>query len=377
MIAVFANGFGETVIANKLSNKILESGKDVVIFSLVGNVNVNDKVIVGFKPRNLGSAGRTFHSITNFLSDLKSGSLFEVIRFIKAIRKHENIKTAVIIGDPFLLFVVKAFIRGNPTIVFNSIYKSEMVERHFWFEKSFIKRYVDYFIPRDRYTSEVFSKLGVNTLYFGNPMVDSVDIVGIEYRKDPNLKTLLLLPGSTDTAYRIMPKLLYIVESVFSKFGFFNVLCSLSSRIIPDNMKNYIIHHGWELVRLNGVNLFKKDLIEVIVGVDTFGDMLSQSDVVLSCAGTATEQSAGFGKPTIMFIDKDTGLSKKWFRRQGILLGENLRIFESFNISDISDEIVLLFKDAKERERRGRIGMSMIEGKGSIDKMAEFISRIS
>ncbi|MCS7298457.1 MAG: hypothetical protein RMJ37_00670 [Spirochaetia bacterium] len=377
MIAVFANGFGETVIANKLSNRISEYGKDVILFSLVGNVNVNDKVIIGFKPRNLGSSGRTFHSITNFLSDLKSGSLFEVLRFIKAIRKYENIKTAVIIGDPFLLFIAKTFIRGNPTIIFNSIYKSEMIERHFWFEKSFIKRYVNHFIPRDRYTSEVFSKLGINTVYFGNPMVDSVDILGIEYRKDPKLKTLLLLPGSTDTAYRIMPKLLYVVESVFRKFGFFNVLCSLSSRIIPDNMKKYVIHHGWELLKGDGINILKKDLIEVIVGVNTFGDMLSQSDVVLSCAGTATEQSAGFGKPTIMFIDKDTGLSKKWFRRQAILLGENLRIFKSFNISDISDEIVLLFNDAAERERRGRIGMKMIEGKGSINKMAEFISTLS
>lgn len=377
MVAIFANGFGETVIANKLSNRISEYGKDVILFSLVGNVNVNDKVIVGFKPRNLGSGGRTFHSIANFLLDLKSGSLFEVLRFIKAIRSYENIKTAVIIGDPFLLFIVKAFIRGNPTIVFNSIYKSEIIGRHFWFEKSFIKRYVSYFIPRDRYTSEVFSRLGINTVYFGNPMLDSVDILGIEYRKDPKLKTLLLLPGSTNTAYKIMPKLLYVVESVFRKFGFFNVLCPLSSGIILDNMKNYVIHHGWELIKRDGINMLKKDLIEVIVGVNTFGDMLSQSDVVLSCAGTATEQAAGFGKPTIMFIDKDTGLSKKWYRRQAILLGDNLKIFKSFSISDISDEIVLLFNDSAERERRGKIGMKMIEGKGSIDKMAEFISRLS
>ncbi|MCX8028668.1 MAG: hypothetical protein N2712_01575 [Brevinematales bacterium] len=377
MIGIFANGFGETVIANKLANTIFEKyNKKVAIFSLVGDVSVKQGVEIGFTSKNLGSGGKPFDSMSNLINDLKHGVLPELFKFINVIRRQKEIKLALVIGDPFLLSIVKISLRGKPIIVFNSIYKTELAEPHFWFERYFIKKTVDYFIPRDRVTNEYFSKMGVKTIYFGNPMVDAVDVRGIEYRKDVNLKTLLLLPGSRESVYKIIPKLLYIVESVFDKFGFFNVLCPLSRNIKISRLSDVISKHGWEIYSYESRFVLKKNVLEIVASYDAFGDMLMQSDVVLSCSGTATEQSAGYGKPNVMFYDKDIGLSKKWFERQKKMLGDNLKLFERYNISEISQEIIYLFNNYQERKKRGEIGMKMIEGKGSITRISEFVSNL-
>ncbi|MEN2998072.1 MAG: hypothetical protein ABDH28_03430 [Brevinematia bacterium] len=376
MISILSNGFGETVIANKIANKLvqLDTSLKVVIFPLIGNLRVDNRVIVGFNPRNLGSGGRTLHSVESFLKDVTSGALFEVVRFVRSFRSYRGIKLALVVGDPFLLILAKAFLRDAPRIVFNSVYKSELVEKHMWFEKMLIKKCAEYFIPRDRYTYECFRKLGIRTVYFGNPMVDSVDFFGVDYRLDPNLKTLLLLPGSRETTYRMLVKLLYVVESVFEKFGFFNVLCSLSSGISVEKLVSTISQHGWRVEEKTSCSMIAtKGIIKVVLAYNSFGDMLVNSDVVLSCAGTATEQSAGYGKPTIMFVDRDAGWSNRWYRRQKILLGDNLKLFDKFGVTEISDEIILLFNNSDERKRRGDIGKKMVEGVGSVEKIAGFL----
>ena len=375
MVGIFANGFGETVIASKVADVLSKSGCRVVIFPLIGNVS-SGNLEIGFVPKNLGSGGLTFFSLSNFLKDLKEGAFLNLFRFTKTIRNYKNIKVAFVVGDPFLLFLVRTFVKGKPIVVFNSIYKSETVEKHFWFEKLFIKKFVDYFIPRDKVTAERFEKLGVKTLYFGNPMVDAVEFYGKEFRKDKNLKTLLLLPGSRDSAYKVMVKFLHIVESVFEKFGFFNILCPLSSSISVDVLKVELLKHNWDLQLSGDRIIIKKDVIDVICAYNSFGDMMIVSDVVLSFSGTATEQSAAFGKPSIMFFDKDIGWSRKWFERQKMLLGENLKLFDRFNISEISDEIVYLFTNSKERQKRGEIGKKMVEGIGSIHRISEFITSL-
>ncbi|MFN4245652.1 MAG: hypothetical protein ACK4F9_05845 [Brevinematia bacterium] len=372
MIAIFANGFGENAIAGKVAGVLSNNGCKVLVFPLVGKLTING-VEVPFVPKRTGSGGLTLSSLSNFIKDLREGVFLDLFRFIKTIRSYSNIKVAFVVGDPFLLFLVKSFVRGKPKIVFNSIYKSEIVEKHLWFEKYFIKKFVDYFVPRDRITAEYFIRFGVNTVYFGNPMVDAIDFNNRDFRKDKNLKTLLLLPGSRESAYKVMVKFLCIVESVFRKYGFLNFLCPLSSSISVDILGSVVRNYGWDLETSDEIIVIKKDIIEVICAYNSFGDMMVVSDVVLSFSGTATEQAAGFGKPNIMFFDKEVGWSRKWFDRQKILLGDNLKLFDRFNISEISNEIIYLLTNNKERERRGNIGKKLIEGIGSIERISKFL----
>lgn len=377
MIGIFSNGFGETAVATKIANNLAQKNQRVVLFPLLGNVTPCPNVEVPFQPRNVGSGGMTFSSVSNFIRDLKHKAFKELLRYIITVRNYDSLRVVIVIGDPFLLFLVKSVVRGRPIVVFSSLYKSEAVEKHFWFEKAFIRKFVHYFVPRDRYTAECFKKLGVETVYFGNLMLDAVEFRGIDFRENPGIKTLLLLPGSRDSAYKVMPKFLSVVESIFEKFGFFNVLCPLSGGISMEKMEESVLKHGWEVVRCNTTFELKKGLVKVVCAYGAFGDMVRVSDVVLSYSGTATEQAAGFGKPTVMFFDKEVGWSRKWFERQKVLLGGNLKFFESFAVSEISDEIIMLFNDSKERKRRGEIGKKMVEGIGSVEKFSNFILSLS
>ncbi|MGB9621618.1 MAG: hypothetical protein ACP5PT_02915 [Brevinematia bacterium] len=375
MILIFSNGFGETEIAKSILNKLVGL-VDVKLYPLIGDVSQISSKFLGFVPRNYGSGGLTTRSLPNFLLDLLSGSVGELFRYIHSIKTSPRSEKVFIVGDPFLLMLVKSKLRFKVKTIFMSIYKSEISERHYWFEKYFIKKNVDYFLPRDRYTGEVFKKYGVQSVYLGNPMVDSVEVKGVDFRRDPRLKTLLLLPGSRDFAYKIIVKMLYVVESLFEKYGFFNVLWPIANMLDLNKIKDVLIKHRWFIFEESNKFVLKKNLIEVVAGKGMFGDMLNVSDVVLSTSGTATEQAAAFGKPTIMFFDPSIGISRSWFNRQKLLLGNNLKLFDRFNISDISDEIAFLFLNEDERTRRGKIGMSMIEGRGSIDRISKFLLSI-
>jgi len=245
MIGIVSNGFGETYVALGVARKISRRGFTPLLFPLIGNIRgVEGEVELCFIPNDTRFGGFAFWSIGNFLKTILSpldskNEIANFLSFLKQLRKNrDRIDKVLVIGDPFLLFVVRKSLLKDTKIIFLSLFKSELTEKHFWFEKKFIRKNVNVLITRDDYTAEVFSKIGVNAVFFGNPMVSSVEIKGIDLRENKDLKTLLLLPGSREYyAYNILVRMLYIIETVFDKYGFINVLCALSDTIDKKKIK--------------------------------------------------------------------------------------------------------------------------------------------
>jgi uncharacterized protein (TIGR03492 family) len=385
MIAIASNGFGETYVALGIARELAKKGGKPLLFPLIGNIKgVSDEVELCFVPNETRFGGFAFWSFSNFIRTILSpfdskNEISNFLNFVKQLRKNKDrIDKVLVVGDPFLLFVVKKSLSKGTKVAFLSLFKSELTERHFWFEKEFIKKNVDVLITRDEYTAEVFKKLGVNSVFFGNPMVSSIDIKGIDLRENKELKTLLLLPGSREYyAYGVLVKMLYVVEAIVEKYGFINVLCALSDTISKERVKENVIKHDWEIID-KGDNLFllSKGLIRVLCGYGIFGDMLNVCDVVLSIGGTATEQASGLGKPSVMFYDSSTGININWFKRQEKMLGESVKIFYKFSINEISNEIIHLFTNESERRRRGEIGKKLMYDNNSTQKIAELLISI-
>jgi uncharacterized protein (TIGR03492 family) len=385
MIAIASNGFGETYVALGIARELAKKGSKTLLFPLIGNIKgVSDEVELCFVPNETRFGGFAFWSFSNFIRTILSpfdskNEISNFLNFVKQLRKNKDrIDKVLVVGDPFLLFVVKKSLSKGTKVAFLSLFKSEITERHFWFEKKFIKRNVDVLITRDEYTAEVFKKLGVNAVFFGNPMVSSIDIKGIDLRENKELKTLLLLPGSREYyAYGVLVKMLYVVEAIVEKYGFINVLCALSDTISKERVKENVIKHDWEIIdKDDNIFLLSKGLIRVLCGYGIFGDMLNVCDVVLSVGGTATEQASGLGKPSVMFYDSSTGININWFKRQEKMLGESVKIFYKFSINEISNEIIHLFTNESERRRRGEIGKKLMYDNNSTQKIAELLISI-
>jgi uncharacterized protein (TIGR03492 family) len=385
MIGIVSNGFGETYVALGVARKISRRGVKPLLFPLIGNIRgVEGEVELCFIPNDTRFGGFAFWSIGNFLKTILSpldskNEIANFLSFLKQLRKNrDRIDKVLVIGDPFLLFVVRKSLLKDTKIIFLSLFKSELTEKHFWFEKKFIRRNVNVLITRDDYTAEVFSKIGVNAVFFGNPMVSSVEIKGIDLRENKDLKTLLLLPGSREYyAYNILVRMLYIAETVFDKYGFINVLCALSDTIDKKKLNEWVSKHGWELKdRDDKFFIISKGLLKVLCGYGVFGDMLNVSDVVLSIGGTATEQASGLGKPSVMFYDPSTGININWFKRQEKMLGDSVKIFYEFSVSEISNEIVHLLTNESERRRRGEIGKKLMYDANATEKIADLLVSI-
>ncbi len=385
MIAIASNGFGETYVALGIARELVKRGFKPLLFPLIGNVKgVSEGIELCFVPGETKFGGFAFWSLSNFVRTILSpfdskNEISNFLNFVKQLKKNgSRIEKILVVGDPFLLFVVRKSLSKGTKVAFLSLFKSEMTEKHFWFEKEFIKRNVDVLITRDEYTAEVFRKLGVNTIFFGNPMVSSIEIKGIDLRENKELKTLLLLPGSREYySYGVLVKMLYVVEAIVEKYGFINVLCALSDTIDKERLKESVIKHGWEVIdRDDKLFWLSKGLIRVLCGYGLFGDKLNVSDVVLSVGGTATEQASGLGKPSVMFYDSSTGISVNWFRRQEKMLGESVKIFYKFSVDEISNEIIHLFMDESERRRRGEIGRKLMYDNNSAQKIAELLISI-
>jgi len=104
--------------------------------------------------------------------------------------------------------------------------------------------------------------------------------------------------------------------------------------------------------------------------------MLNVSDVILSIGGTATEQASGLGKPSVMFYDPSTGINISWFKRQEKMLGDSVKIFYEFSVSEISNEIVHLLTNESERRRRGEIGRKLMYDANATEKIADLLVSI-
>ena len=90
------------------------------------------------------------------------------------------------------------------------------------------------------------------------------------------------------------------------------------------------------------------------------GDLVENSDVVLSQAGTATIQSIGLGRPVISFIRPGDRMRRH--DDESRLFGES-RLLVRNEAGEIASALTALLQDDADRARRGAIGRVVHRGR--------------
>ena len=375
-ILFLSNGYGEDTIASYIiENLRKKTDCNISAFPLVGTGKSYQSFNITLRGpcKDLPSGG-DLHSPGRFIQDVKSGLLnllWKQCLFLRKIRK--NIHLTVAAGDIYP--VIMASLAGLNRLVFIGTAKSNWYYPYSYPEKFLIKRFCKITFTRDLPTCEDLKKIGINSIYAGNPMMNCFKISGENFGIEPDKTVIAILPGSREVAYRDFPVILSSVERIShmssAKMSF---LAALSPSIEEEKLSP----SGWNLYRTdeNPVSAYlKKGTLELKLIKNKFGDVINRADIVIGQAGTGNEQAAGLGKPVVAF-DSEGHAEPGWYRaRQKGLLGDSLSIVNASGEA-IAEEVLSILEDKNRRDYMSKTGRERMEDKDCLNRISEEIIKL-
>jgi tetraacyldisaccharide 4'-kinase len=356
-VAILSNSYGEDRSGALIGIEAKKLYKDIEIISFP-LVSFGEeykkrgiKVIGGSTPPPSG--GFFLKSITGILRDLIEELTvpFNYIKILHNLRYSFDILIAV--GDVTLLILGWLGLRMKS--YFLAPCKSDWKAPHLWIEKVIMKNSAKLVFTHDELTALNLRKNGVNALFLGNPMMD--ELIEENRYNPPEQKLLIgILPGSREESYGNIKKIVEIINALKKRFDNIHFAVSVADTVDIIKMKKYIIN-------------LEND-IDFITGA--FIDILKNSVLVISLAGTATEQAVGLGIPVISFVGTGAQTTKRRLLGQKKLLGKSFKLMR-YNPEDIADEIKKILMDEDLREEMRKSGRERMGTSGGARNIAKYI----
>lgn len=343
------NFFGASLISNALDYK--NKGIDVIYSSEVPP-----------------SGGFPTKSLKGFFVDLFSGSLKNIFQFKKKLSEFKNkIDVLFVVGDVFLLYISKSSLKPKKTI-FLALAKSDYFMPHYWVEKLYIKKNVDFVLTRDEYTMQNLKRSGINAYFLGNPLVDGLDKPDNYILDIPSKSRIVgILPGSRIEAKENFEIILKIIDKL--KDSNICFLTAISDNLDYESFVEVLKKNGYSIKISSIVSAKKENTIILAKGL--FTEIINRSEIIIGLAGTANEQAAAIGKPLVTFVGSGVQSNYKRMKEQEKLLGGAAKFVK--NHEDVAKEIIYLLNNNEEILRRGKIGKKRMGESGASKNIAEFI----
>jgi len=370
-ILFIANGNGEDSIAAaiiaKLPENILAEAYPVVG---AGNAYTNFCPIVG--PRSFMPSEGWRHTSGSVARDVKGGmlaSIWPAIRFLRQARGRYD--KVVAVGDAVTPLLCK--LAGLPIDIYLDVFKSGYAHRYSAPERWLIGAIAKKTYCRDTMLAKSLSARGILAMSAGNIMLDTVPYGSYDMAKKRKRDlAVTLLPGSRVwtaeslklqvAALRLLPA--ELVPDVFVAIagGIDVVDLAHATGLVhkPSRSKNPA-----DLGQLAGEGL----VLHLATGA--IGNLIAGSDIVLSQAGTATQQALGLGKPVITFNRADN--RPKRMADEQALMGE-ARILTAPDAAALATALQGLLADSDERTRLGTIGRARLGGPGTLQAVIADLS---
>jgi uncharacterized protein (TIGR03492 family) len=358
-----SNGYGEDRSAALIAAALKRLRPDIEVSGAPlitdGNEYLRRHIPVLTRGSVPPSGGFTTLTVKAFLQDLT----FNVkhLRYYRHLRSLRSlIDSMVVIGDTFLLVLAHVALR-KPTIHF-SLSKSDFKNSHLVVEEWVFRRIPHKVLTRDAHTCRSLRDRQIDAHYLGNPMMDDLEPRGIPIGDG---RIVGLLPGSKNYSYANFRKMLQVVAEIQDKVEF---VCAVSPSLETRLLAKAAHQEGWE----NSNGFLVRDRQSVHLIKDGFEDVISKSEIIVSLAGTATEQAAGLGKPVVSFTGAGTQTIPKRMKDQQRLLDGAVRYVDDFP-RGVAAEVSRLLADRKERMKRGSAGMSRMGPPGASRRIARFL----
>jgi len=399
-ILIICNGHGEDVIALEIIKRLLKKIKkqSIEVLPLVGNGEVfssiksNNFTKIGYL-KDLPSGGFSNQSLKGFVLDLFAGFLIDNLRnFLIIKRKSKQNCKIIAVGDLLPLFYAWSsecefsFIgtpksdhtwSSGPGWALSDFYhKCKGSEWDPW-EMFFMKSpRCKNLIMRDEITANNLNRKNIHAKYFGNPMMDFVSAKNELISNIISFKKIILLVGSR------YPEAFKNLDNFFDCLNDFNcpndlvILLPLSINANVIKIQNYLIKYGF--IKQNKVkflinedSVWKKRDKYVVIGKGKFNSWASMADVGLSNAGTATEQIAGLGVPSLSLPGSGPQFTKSFAKRQSRLLGGSVMVCNNKKI--LLKHLSLLLNEKVLRAEQAKTGKKRMGHSGASKKIVDSI----
>jgi len=232
-------------------------------------------------------------------------------------------------------------------------------------------------IMRDKITASNLNKKNIDAKYLGNPMMDFVSATNDKISNIISFKRIILLVGSRyPEALKNLDNFLNCLQDFhLSKDLVILLPLSINANVIQ--IQNYLNKYGF--IKQSKVkflidedSVWKKKDQYLVIGKGKFNSWASMAEVGLSNAGTATEQIAGLGIPSLSLPGPGPQFTKSFAKRQSRLLGGSVLVCKNKKI--LLKRLSLLLKEKIYRLEQAKIGKKRMGESGASKKIVNAIN---
>jgi uncharacterized protein (TIGR03492 family) len=220
-------------------------------------------------------------------------------------------------------------------------------------------------------------KKNIDAKYLGNPMMDFVNVTNDKISNIISFKRIILLVGSRyPEALKNLDNFLNCLQDFdLSKDLLILLPLSINANVIQ--IQNYLNKYGF--IKQSKVkflidedSVWKKKDQYVVIGKGKFNLWANMAEVGLSNAGTATEQIAGLGIPSLSLPGPGPQFTKSFAKRQSRLLGGSVLVCKNKKI--LLKRLSLLLKGKVDRLEQAKIGKKRMGESGASKKIVDAIN---
>ncbi len=400
-LLIISNGHGEDVIALEIIKRLLKKikNKNIEVLPLVGKGDIfnciesNNFRKIGHL-KELPSGGFSNQSLRGFLLDFFSGFFIDTFKnFLIVIRKSKYNYKIIAVGDLLPLFFAWSskcefsFVgtpksdytwSGGPGWALSDFYHklkgSEWDPWEMFFMKSSRCKNL---IMRDEITAKNLTRKKIYAKYFGNPMMDFVEEENEKLSNIINFDRIILLIGSRfPEALKNLDNFLYCLND-FKLTNKIIILLPLSINSNEHKIQTYLKKYGFS--KENKVNfnitedsVWKNQEKFILIGKGKFNVWANMAQIGLSNAGTATEQIAGLGIPSLSLPGSGPQFTKAFAKRQSRLLGGSVVVCS--NKKMLLNRLSLLLKHKLNRLKQAKLGKKRMGANGASKKIVNAIN---
>jgi len=303
-LLLVSNGHGEDLSGAQLGAALQARGAEVLALPLVGDGGAYRQagLAIAGPTRSYSTGGLGYASFAGRMAEIVQGQVLYLLRRSWRLwREARQADGLVVVGD--VIPVLLAWLTGKPVVTYLVAYSSHYEGRlrlPWPCGPCLASRRFRAVFSRDALTaSDLSQQLGRMVQFLGNPFMEGISAA----TTSPEQRSVLLLPGSRlPEAQLNLERMLALLEQLPASQQQTSFEAALVRDLGSAALEALARQRGWQLnadASRSDQLVLQRQGLQLRCCWGQFQTLLPQAKVVISMAGTASEQAAGLGIPVL------------------------------------------------------------------------------
>ena len=325
-LLLVSNGHGEDLSGAQLGAALQARGAEVLALPLVGDGGAYRQagLAIAGRTRSYSTGGLGYASFAGRMAEIVQGQVLYLLRRSWRLwREARQADGLVVVGD--VIPVLLAWLTGKPVVTYLVAYSSHYEGRlrlPWPCGPCLASRRFRAVFSRDALTaSDLSQQLGRMVQFLGNPFMEGISAA----TTSPQQRSVLLLPGSRlPEAQLNLERMLALLEQLPATQQQTSFEAALVRDLGSAALEALARQRGWQLsadASRSDQLVLQRQGLQLRCCWGQFQTLLPQAKVVISMAGTASEQAAGLGIPVLQLAGHGPQFTAGFAEAQRRLLG--------------------------------------------------------